>query len=58
MIQFMKQFLFPSISKELETPRLWVRINKFTKTRKEKENIIMKVIEDLDREIIVDKKSL
>tara|TARA_R110002012_G_scaffold113730_1_gene259809 strand:+ start:56 stop:232 length:177 start_codon:yes stop_codon:yes gene_type:complete len=58
MLKFMKEFLFPNITKELETPRLWVRIKKFAKSKKEKENIIMKVIEDLQREIVVDKKSI
>tara|TARA_R110001592_G_scaffold360106_1_gene667949 strand:+ start:1184 stop:1360 length:177 start_codon:yes stop_codon:yes gene_type:complete len=58
MLKFMKQFLFPTFTKELETPRLWVKVNKFSKSIKEKENIIIKVIEDLDREIIVDKKSI
>jgi len=58
MFQFMKQFLFPTFTKELETPRLWVKVNKFSKSIKEKENIIIKVVEDLEREIIVNKKSI
>jgi len=58
MLQFMKQFLFPTFTKELETPRLWVKVNKFSKTIKDKENIIIKVVEDLEREIIVDKNSI
>lgn len=58
MLQFMKQFLFPTFTKELETPRLWVKVNKYTKTLKEKEKIIIKVVEDLDREMIVEKKSI
>ena len=53
MIQFLKNFFFPKLFKDLETPRLWVRVNKFHKSKKDKENTIMKVISDLDREMII-----
>jgi len=53
MIEFLKNFFFPKLFEDLETPRLWIKVNKFQKSKKEKEITIMKIIEDLDREIII-----
>jgi len=55
MIKFLKHFFFPSLFSGIESTRLWVKVQKFCKSRKEKENIIMKVIENLEREMIIEK---
>jgi hypothetical protein len=58
MIQFLKDFFFPQLLIDIETPKLWLRVKKICKSKKEKQNIIMKVIADLDREMLIDKESI
>lgn len=54
MKKILKRF-FPNLSYKEEKPKLYIHVNKYSKNKKEKEITIMRVINDLERLMLIDK---